>query len=628
MHASILVQCAECGGAVDDRTFKCRSCNHELNRDDGVLQLTSNQPGSLNQEISDQDIVHLLAQENVEVAVRQFLRTSAGADDWGYQLLGRSGGGWRFLLPVDHQSVILCLNPAMGLVPLGLAGFVKHVVVYSDSLQQLRWVRMRAKKQGIDNLKLVYGGGSRRSIPFLDSVFDAVVVGRPEIRVSAPIVFLNECGRVLKTGGCLFEMFRNRYGWRSWMTSKLHVRSQHPGRRKYRRMLESCGFGSTRFYIPCPADERPTRMIDSDDKVQLTQAFTRKEFTTFRRFRQKVKGFLSFRFPDAFGMLASDLNRSSFLDRLLTYVRFKTGDSANAGSSRCTYRINDEMGIVTVIAREPGEPFVLKLPIHDRGLQELKAETQILKEVHEEAGHPLSNLSQLFATVRSHGEFGRQSYFAHSLLAGVSGDHIPASPRLFDTVVRNAATFLAQLHLKSPDLQVILEDLVQPVRHDVLSLTTNVTQRDTVNRVADRILETFADTFSGAVWAHGDSKIANFMFDPMSGNLTGVIDWGTGFQPELPGYDLSFLLVSSEASRTRTGVPDQLLQQYRSGLPQHVCEHLTSFAATTDLPLDDSQYQAMIGYQWMKRLAPLATEYETMRFNHHYIDRMFDAVAE
>ncbi|MEO2033873.1 MAG: phosphotransferase, partial [Planctomycetaceae bacterium] len=197
-----------------------------------------------------------------------------------------------------------------------------------------------------------------------------------------------------------------------------------------------------------------------------------------------------------------------------------------------------------------------------------------------------------------------------------------------DTVVSNAAEFLAQLHLKSPYLKVLLEDLVHPVRHDVLSLATNATQRDTVNRVADRILETFADTFHGAVWAHGDSKVANYMFDPKTGELTGVIDWGTGFQPELPGYDLSFLVVSSEASRTRTGVPDQLLKQYRSGPPQQVCEHLTWFAAKTDLPLDDSQYRALIGYQWMKRLAPLATEYETMRFNHHYIDRMFDAVAE
>jgi hypothetical protein len=487
---------------------------------------------------------------------------------------------------------------------------------------------MRAKKQRIENLQLVCGGGSRRLIPFVESVFDAVVVGRDQMRVTDSVVFLNECGRVLKTDGCLFEMFRNRYGWRSWMKPKLPVRSQHPGRRRYQRMLESCGFGNTRFYIPCPAYYRPSRMIDFDDTVQLKQAFTRNEFTAFRRFRQKVKGILTARFPAAFGMIASAKTRSSFLDRLLTHVRAETGDSPNAGPSRFTYRINDEMGIVTVIAQEPGGPFVLKLPIHERGLQELKSETLILKEVQEVTGHPLSDLANLFAMVRSDGEFGGQTYFTHSLLPGVSGDHIPASSRLFETVVSNAAKFLAQLHVKSPDLKVLLEDLVDPVRHDVLSLAADATQRDTVNRVADGILETFANAFPGAVWAHGDSKIANFMFDPVSGSLTGVIDWGTGFQPELPGYDLSFLLVSSEASRTRTGVPDELSHQYRSGRPQHFRQHLNQFATTTDLPLHDSHYQAMIGYQWMKRLAPLATEYETMRFNHQYLDRMFDAVAE
>ena len=116
------------------------------------------------------------------------------------------------------------------------------------------------------------------------------------------------------------------------------------------------------------------------------------------------------------------------------------------------------------------------------------------------------------------------------------------------------------------------------------------------------------------------------MFDEKSADLTGAIDWGTGFQPELAGYDLSFLFVSSEATRTRTSLPDQLRKQYTSGLPQHLRDTFQEFLTATGLSLSDAQYQTVVAYQWMKRLAPLADEYETMRFNHRYLDTMFDTM--
>jgi hypothetical protein len=43
--------------------------------------------------------------------------------------------------------------------------------------------------------------------------------------------------------------------------------------------------------------------------------------------------------------------------------------------------------------------------------------------------------------------------------------------------------------------------------------------------------------------------------------------------------------------------------------------------------MNDAQYRALVGYQWMKRLAPLTDEYESMRFNHRYLDAMFGALA-
>lgn len=664
METGIRIVCPNCLGVLSSngKRAACPKCSVDFAVKDGIPVLRQN-PDTYYGEFPQGEMHKLLAasRTDLEGSLREYIRRRDASPRLGEYILGHGRAGWQYLLPVDRSSKVLDLGCGWGTLAWSLAQFCGHVVACDSTLERMQLLGIRRQLESVDNLQLVCAGDSKH-LPFPDDSFNAVVVngvlewvpsGLPGDPRRVQMKFLREVRRVLQPDGCLFLGIENRYAWKTWamnadghtglrfvpwlpraladLYSRLNRRGGYRnylyGSGQFRRLLSECGFNDTRFYVPCPGYHHPVRMIDFQDTRQLAQAFTRQEHTAFRRFRQKVKGVLSARFPDAFGMIASDQKRESFLERLLNYVRDTNGDNATSGPNNFSYRMNGEMGIVTVIVRAPGEPFVLKLPLHDRGLQELNSEAQILKQVHNHTDHPLADSVSLFARVRSDGEFGQQSFFTYCLLPGVSGDRISVASGMFTNIVHNAAEFLAQLHLRSPVLNTSLDELVSPVRDDVLSLTVGATQRDTVHRITDRVFDSFSSSVSGAVWGHGDSKLANFMFDPKTADLTGVIDWGTGFQAELPGYDLSFLLVSSEASRARTKLTDQLQSQYRNGPPQHSRDTLQKFVETCGLSLNDHQYQALIGYQWMKRLAPLAGEYETMRFNHRYLNSMFDAMT-
>ena len=67
----------------------------------------------------------------------------------------------------------------------------------------------------------------------------------------------------------------------------------------------------------------------------------------------------------------------------------------------------------------------------------------------------------------------------------------------------------------------------------------------------------------------------------------------------------------------------QLKQQFFGGLPEHLKGVWQSYLNQTGLAWTAKHYRSLVGYQWMKRLAPLADEYETMRFNHRYLEQMF-----
>ncbi len=658
MNPTVPLTCPTCRATPEFSASRihCSACNKDFEIVDGIPVLRKNSETYYG-EFPQSDMQTLLAdaRTDLEGTIRQYLRAQDAPPRLGEYILGRGRAGWQYLLPLNRQSTVLDLGCGWGTLAWSLAQLCGHVVACDSTLERMQLLNIRKELDKQDNLQLVCAGDTE-FLPFPDNAFDGVVVngvlewvpgGLPGDPRAVQVAFLKEVRRVIKPDGCLFLGIENRYAWKTWamnpdghtglrfvpwlprplatLYSKLKGKGDYRiylyGPSQYRNLLAECGFDNTEFLVPSPGYHHPVQMIPFEDKPQLKRAFSRKEDTPFRQFRQSVKGTLSAHFPDAFGMIANDQKRPSFLKRLLRHLQ----DTLKLSADDLTYRMNGEMGIVTVITHG-ADPAIVKLPLHQRGLAELQRESSILKEVANPE-HALNPTAARFARLTAADTFEEQNYFVYSVLPGVSGDHFQPNSPLFDRAIQSAAQFLGDLHQKTPSLDESLEQLVQPAQAAVLSLAATPQQRDLVNRLADRVRTTLAEDFAGAVWAHGDSKLANFMFEPDTAALSGVIDWGTGLLPELPGYDFSFLCVSSEAARTRTSLVSQLRQQLRNGAPSSLRPVIDAYTEQTGLNLSEERFKALIAYQWLKRLAPLADEFETMRFNHRYLDSMFEAVS-
>ncbi|MDC0318782.1 methyltransferase domain-containing protein [Akkermansiaceae bacterium] len=661
MTNNINIVCPHCVGELTEarsESVTCLACDASFEVVDNIPVLRTN-PDTYYGEFPKDEMHHVLrdARGDLDGTIRKYLRKKDAPSRLGEYILGKGRAGWQYLLPLDRESKVLDLGCGWGTLAWSLAQFCGHVTACDSTLERMQLLGLRKENDKLDNLQLVCAGDSKH-LPFPDNSFDAVVIngvlewvpsGLPGNPREVQKAFLREVRRVLSPSGCLFLGIENRNAWKTWAMNKdghtglrfvpwmprllAHAYSRLNGKgsyrnylyspSQYRKLLQQCGFENTRFQVPHPGYHHPTRMIGLDRKSQLRQAFTRLEKTPFLRFRQKVKSFLSSHFPDAFGVITSGAKSPPYLEELISHVQSEVFNEAEVVSDQYNYRMNGEMGIVTVLVSHPAKPFVLKLPLHDRGLEELRAEADILAAMASEEN---ADSNAVFAEILARGEFKGQEYFVHSLFPGVSGDKFVSGSKLFNTAIENVAKFLGEHHSRPNGGDATLEKVIESVKEKVLTLAVDASQKEIVERISGEVLEKVPQLGRGAIPSHGDSKLANFMFDPATASLTGVIDWGTGFQPELPGYDLSFLFVSSECTRTKSSLPNQLKQQHEYGVPAHLKSVLKAFTEQTKLQIDDATYRAIIGYQWMRRLAPLAGDYETARFDHRYLDQMFDAM--
>ena len=596
------------------------------------------------------------AEDNLEQAMRDFLRRSSASPYLGDEILGMARAGWQFLLPVSEHARVLDLGCGWGGLAYSLARTCGQVVAMDDVLEKVQLLRIRAERDGVENLQPVCSDRGNL-LPFRNHTFDLVVLERVSRWLPRGLKedprhgherVLKEIARVLKPSGALYVGVGNRFTWRTWFPhpdtasgfrsasrfhrnsgeARSHLTGEDPsfrmGKRRYRRLLKRCGLGHTKYFVPLPGFERPSSMTPANAKKQLAHQAQRVVSGRKAQAAQKLKGFLTSRFPDAFGVVARKQPTPSFLERMADYIR-----TAHALETPTTfhYRMNGEMGMVTVIYRgkSPRSAFVLKLPIHDRGEAELEREVQLLEKIHS-GKYDLSKLAPLCPEVLGAGTFEKQYYALFSLMPGLSGDKLsPVSDR-WSMVLKEGLQLAIDLHAsgqaeKGGALETRLRELGDAVR----SLAADERQRGVVEKAVTLVAESFAGIDRPlCAFGHGDMKPANLLFDPNSLKLTGVIDWGASGPGELAGYDVQFLMVDFRRKLHQRSLAQELRSWIRGEPIEGVVESmLAEYAGRTGLPDSRELWRGVAAYQWLKRLAPLAGPFETQRFNHQYLDEMF-----
>lgn len=209
---------------------------------------------------------------------------------------------FRFLMPSTPDDIVLDLGSGWGNISVAFARFARHVFAIDSSLNNLRFVQIRAHQEGVANITPLRSDAGRIPLP-PDSCNIALMVGVLEWVAwnktsvnprQVQLQVLQNVREKLVTGGCLYIGIENRFAYKYFLGSREpHTRLRfvsllpHPianwysrlkrGRdfmevtyslRGIKNLLQKAGFGRVQIYYPIPGYQIFRFITDLKSKPQ------------------------------------------------------------------------------------------------------------------------------------------------------------------------------------------------------------------------------------------------------------------------------------------------------------------------------------------------------------------------
>lgn len=223
---------------------------------------------------------------------------------------------WRFIVPLPENFTVLDAGAGMGRISIPLARVADKVTSMDHSFLRMKYLKMRAKYEGLENIEVCVGDIFDN--PFPDESFDLIVMNGLLEWVGATSRFADpreaqlECLRIarklLKKGGHLYIGIENRLAlsylhatdhsglrYTSYMPRVLahaymalrkgrHYDTYTYTKKGYEKLLKDAGFSDTEFYLPYPGYNLPRMMIPYNNLKALSYAIRSKFFVRLYRY--------------------------------------------------------------------------------------------------------------------------------------------------------------------------------------------------------------------------------------------------------------------------------------------------------------------------------------------------------
>lgn len=211
---------------------------------------------------------------------------------------------WRFVVPISEDFRVLDLGAGMGRISIPLARVASSVVALDGSYLRMKFLKLRAQKEGLKNIELNVGDIFDQ--PFKEESFDLIVMNgllewvgatnRFRNPREAQIASLRIAKGLLKKGGYLYIGIENRFAlsylrgrdhsglrFTSYMPrvwADLYMRLRKGRRydtytytkRGYEKLLQEAGFNNMEFYLTYPGYNLPRMMIPYNNLNALSYA--------------------------------------------------------------------------------------------------------------------------------------------------------------------------------------------------------------------------------------------------------------------------------------------------------------------------------------------------------------------
>ena len=200
---------------------------------------------------------------------------------------------WRFILPISKDFSVLDAGAGMGRISIPLARVARRIVSLDQSYLRMKFLKLRAEKEGLKNIEVYVGDIFDASFP--EESFDLIVMNgllewvgdttRFHNPREAQIESLRICNKLLKKGGYLYIGIENRFAL-SYLQGRDHsglyftsymprfVANIYMKFRKgrpyntytytksgYEKLIKEAGFNDIKFYLPYPGYNLPRMMI-------------------------------------------------------------------------------------------------------------------------------------------------------------------------------------------------------------------------------------------------------------------------------------------------------------------------------------------------------------------------------
>lgn len=237
-------------------------------------------------------------------------------EDANDYICSEAGADFRFLMPLDSNSVIVDVNCGWGNTTTAFARTSGQVIALGTNPDKLRFVQLRAQQEGLQNITVAQGDAY--TLPLQPASCDAALmvgglerVGLGRRNLSPQYLqkqALRRIHRALKPGGCLYLAIDNRFSFKYFLGAKephtnLRFVSILPHRlaqiysrivrqqdyreityslRELEKLLHSVGFEQIDFFFPIPDHRNVRFLVDFNDR--RVSRFVLEQFRTYPRF--------------------------------------------------------------------------------------------------------------------------------------------------------------------------------------------------------------------------------------------------------------------------------------------------------------------------------------------------------
>jgi SAM-dependent methyltransferase len=285
-----------------DGTLSCKKCGQIIKINHGIVDFSDR--NIYWNQISQLDMVKLLdvcQNKGWREALRSIFLKKTDKYHFDYAM-DEKRGDFSLYLDIKENTRVLDLGCGWGAVTLSIARKSANVFGADATLETLRFLKLRAAQEGLNNLNLVrLNPFDFHPFPFKDNFFEIVIlngvlewIGNYKMDLKPDKLQLNalkEVQRIMKPGGSLYIGIENRWGFGMFLGGKDHsgkaytsimprflanVYTKTTMNKPYRtytyshigysKLLKKAGFKNVEFFMPMESYRFPDFMIPLNNK--------------------------------------------------------------------------------------------------------------------------------------------------------------------------------------------------------------------------------------------------------------------------------------------------------------------------------------------------------------------------